>query len=151
MRLGRRKLGSVALQIKLINGLIKPEESGFFCWEHFERLSTMSNSQEMQFHDAEERRGDLVSHEQLGQLLLMQARMAATLVRGVGDHHDPGTVPDGLMALVHVADNLCKELGLGYGVDERGLNQESIVELRQQLEGETVAEIMEVVERCTSN
>jgi hypothetical protein len=55
------------------------------------------------------------------------------------------------MALVHVADNLCKELGLGYGVDERGLNQEGIVELRQQLEGETVAEIMEVVERCTSN
>ncbi|MBT4611291.1 MAG: HDOD domain-containing protein, partial [Gemmatimonadetes bacterium] len=29
VRLGRRKLGSVALQIKLINSLIKPEESGF--------------------------------------------------------------------------------------------------------------------------
>ena len=216
VRLGRRKLGSVALQIKLINSLIKPEESGFdlrrfwihsvgtahiahkiyqgrmvdvdeeevdvephywvaallhdigklilgfFFWEHFERLSTMSNSEQMQFHDAEERLGDLVSHEQLGQLLLMRARMAETLVRCVGGHHDPGTVPDGLMALVHVADNLCKDLGLGYGADERGLydsnvlrvlglNQEGIVELRQQLEGDTVAEIMEVVERCASN
>ncbi len=216
VRLGRRKLGSVALQIKLINSLIKPEESGFdlrrfwihsvgtahiadklfhgrlvevpeeeeeveknywvasllhdigklilgfFFWEHFDRLSNMSKSGDMQFHDAEERLGDLVSHEQLGQLLLMRARMAETLVRCVGGHHDPGTVPDGLMALVHVADNLCKDLGLGYGADERGLydsnvlrvmglNQERVVELRAQLEGETVEEIMEIVERCTSN
>lgn len=216
VRLGRRKLGSVALQIKLINSLIKPEESGFdlrrfwihsvgtahiadklfqgqmvridteevdveqhywvaallhdigklilgfFFWEHFERLSSMSSAADLQFHDAEERLGDLVNHEQLGQLLLMRARMAETLVKCVGGHHDPGTVPDGLMALVHVADNLCKDLGLGYGADESGLydsnvlrvlglNQEGIIELRQSLEGETVEEIMDIVERCTSN
>ena len=51
---------------------------------------------------------------------------------------------------------------MGYGADERGLydsnvlrvmglNQERVVELRAQLEGETVEEIMEIVERCTSN
>ena len=216
VRLGRRKLASVALQIKLINSLIKPEESGFdlrrfwihsvgtahiadklyqakmvdvddeevdvaqhywvaallhdigklilgfFFWEHFERLASMSSASDLQFHDAEEQLGDLVNHEQLGQLLLMRGRMAETLVKCVGGHHDPGTVPDGLMALVHVADNLCKDLGLGYAAGESGLydsnvlrvlglNQERIVELRQSLEGETVEEIMDIAERCTSN
>jgi HD-like signal output (HDOD) protein len=215
VRLGRRKLGSLALQIKLINGLIKPEESGFdlrrfwvhsvgcahiadrlysqrlisidanevsaheywvtallhdigklilgfFYWEHFERLANLSAEANISFRDAEQRLGDVVVHEQLGQLLLMRAALNEDLVRCVGTHHQPGSVPSTLMALVHFSDNLCKDLGMGTLAAERGdydasvlrvlgLSAERVVEIRERLGEQTVQEVMDIVERCTSS
>ena len=215
VRLGRRKLGSLALQIKLINGLIKPEESGFdlrrfwvhsvgcahiadqlytrrlvsvdvaevsvhlywvaallhdigklilgfFFWEYFERLANLSSDGQISFRDAEQRLGDVAGHEQLGQLLLMRAGMSEDLVRCVGTHHQPGSVPSPLLALVNFADNLCKDLGMGSLAEERGtydpsvlrvlgVSAERVVELRERLGEKTVQDVMDIVERCTSS
>lgn len=60
---------------------------GFFFWEHFERLASISTESEINFRDAEQRLGDVVGHEQIGQLLLMRAAMNEDLVRCVGAHH----------------------------------------------------------------
>ena len=212
VRLGRRKLGSVALQIKLINSLIKPEEShfalrrfwihsvgsahiadkivseglvdldeevgvneywiasllhdigmlvlGFFFWNYFERAEQLMAASGMSFREAEERLGDMVTHQQVGQLLLMRSAMGQEVVNAVAAHHDPDALPKPLLCLVHLADNLCKDLGLGYMQNERGQYEDSVLrmlglddvklqQLRDIMEKGMVEEIMEVVDRCT--
>ncbi|MDA0337438.1 MAG: HDOD domain-containing protein [bacterium] len=214
VRLGRRKLGSLALQIKLINGLVKPEDSGFdlrrfwvhsvgvahiadqlysqrlvrvdadavlvheywvaallhdigklilgfFFWEHFQQLAALTSGGRMSFREAEQHLGDVVGHEQLGQLLLMRAAMNENLVRCVGTHHHPGSLPSELLALVHLADNLCKDLGMGALADETaqydaavlrvlGVSAERVIEIRDRLGPQTVQQVMDIVERCTA-
>lgn len=215
VRLGRRKLGSLALQIKLINGLIKPEEShfdlrrfwvhsvgtahiadrltsrrlidvdeeaelsvhqywvaallhdigmlvlGFFFWEHFQRLSDMSHEAQISFREAEQRLGDVVGHAQLGQLLLMRASLPEELALCVGSHHDPGTVPSALQALVNLSENLAKDLGMStlegeHGVYDAavlrvlGLSEARVAELSDMFGTELVEEVMDIVERCTA-
>ena len=212
VRLGRRKLGSIALQIKLINSLIKPEEShfdlrrfwihsvgsahladrlyndklvdlghdvqvneywvaallhdigklvlGFFFWTHFDRVAELVVGSHTTFAEAEQRLGAVVSHEQVGQLLLMRATMGEIVVRSVAGHHTPDAVPDPLMCLVHLADNLCKDLGLGYLPEESGhydpavlrvlhLDEAGVEALRSSLAETAMPEIMDIVDRCT--
>ena len=212
VRLGRRKLGSIALQIKLINSLIKPEEShfdlrrfwihsvgcahiadkiyseqlvelrdnigvneywvaallhdvgklilGFFFWSYFRRVEQMMTSTNVSFREAEALLGDIVTHQQVGQLLLMRSAMGEHVVKVVGTHNDRETLPNGLQCLVHLADNLTKDFGLGYLSQERGqydeavlravnLNEQGLEALRVSLGHTVVAEIMEVVDRCT--
>ena len=212
VRLGRRKLGSVALQIKLINSLIKPEDShfdlrrfwihsvgcahiadriygdrlvaldddigvneywiaallhdigklilGFFFWSYFQRVEELMDGAGVTFREAEMRLGDIVTHQQVGQLLLMRAAMGEAVVRVVATHNDSESLPSGLQCLVHLADNLTKDFGLGYLPHERGLYDEAVLRavkldeegleaLRASLGRTVVAEIMEVVDRCT--
>ena len=212
VRLGRRKLGSVALQIKLINSLIKPEEShfdlrrfwvhsvacahiadkiysdrlveldddiglneywvaallhdvgklilGFFFWSYSQRIEELMASANITFREAEARLGDIVTHQQVGQLLLMRAAMGEPVVRLVASHNESESLPNGLHCLVHLADNLTKDFGLGYLPHERGLYDEAVLRavnldenglqvLRGSLGRTVVDEIMEVVDRCT--
>ena len=212
VRLGRRKLGSIALQIKLINSLIKPEEShfdlrrfwihsvgcahiadkiyterlvefdadvsvneywvaallhdvgklilGFFFWSYFQRLEQMMIGTTITFREAEARLGDIITHQQVGQLLLMRATMGEQVVKVAANHNDIGPLPSGLQCLVHLADNLTKDFGLGYLSHERGhyepavlravnLDVEGLEALRLSLGHTVVAEITEVVDRCT--
>ncbi|MFC1526829.1 HDOD domain-containing protein [Candidatus Latescibacterota bacterium] len=212
VRLGRRKLGSVALQIKLINSLVKPEEShfdlrrfwvhsvgcahiadrlyadqlvevggqvgvneywiaallhdvgklvlGFFFWSYFERVSELIAHTGMSFRDAESRLGDIVTHQQVGQLLLMQATMGEDVVKCVGMHHETQSLPSPLTCLIHLANNLCKDLGLGCLPEERGqydpavlrvlgVTEEGVRDLKETVGSTVVPEIMDVVDRCT--
>ena len=214
VRLGRRKLGSIALQIKLINSLITPEEShfnlrrfwihsvgcahladriyssnlvelnddlganqywiaallhdigklilGFFFWSYYERLDSLVTNAGMTFREAELRLGDTVSHQQVGQLLLMSAEMDEAIVKAVGSHHSPDALPSSLDCLLHLADNLAKDFGLGTQQGERGLYDDRVLRavgldaggldrLREGLGGTTVADIMDVVDRCTNS
>jgi HD-like signal output (HDOD) protein len=214
VRLGRRKLGSIALQIKLINSLVKPEDShvdlrrfwvhsvgcayladkiysdklvefeedlganeywiaallhdigklilGFFFWSYYERLESLVTNTGVTFREAELRLGDTVSHQQVGQLLLMTAGMDQVVVKAVGSHHSQEGLPSSLSCLIHLADNLAKDFGLGsmegecsqYDEDVLrvvGLNRDGLERLRKTLDGTTVAEIMDVVDRCTAS
>jgi HD-like signal output (HDOD) protein len=213
VRLGRKKVGSIALQIKLMNSLVKPKDSqfdlrrfwihsvgcamvadklceskllpvegrvessdywiasllhdvgtlvlGFFFWSYFERV--LQNAQEddncSSIREAESRLGDVVTHEQVGQLLLMRAEMSQELVRAVSTHHEPEPLPSPLICLVHLADNICKDLGLSYMAGEKGvysdsvlramdLNQEILDELKDSVRHSVVNEIKDLVERC---
>ena len=212
VRLGRKKIGSIALQIKLINSLIKPQESGFdlrrfwihsvgsaligdrlyqdklidiedwdmctnywiatllhdvgklilgfFFWSYFERVQQLVDASGIGFREAEDRLGDTVTHAQVGQLLLLRASMDRELVQAVGAHHEPEQLPPPLVCMVHLANNLCKDLGMGYHQGEcgqyspsvlqaAGLTEEGSLErLRERLKNAINSDVEELIGRC---
>lgn len=60
----------------------------------------------------------MVSHEFIGELLLQKSNMPPELVAAVSLHHATCETPPPLAALTHVANNITKEIGLGYIEDE---------------------------------
>ena len=213
VRLGRKKIASMALQIKLINTLVKPEDSkfdlqrfwmhsvgtamlvdkiysdqmvdvdnweecdnywiaallhdigklilGFFFWNYFEKVLGQMDGSTRSFRDAETRMGDTATHEQVGELLLIRTNMAQELVSAVANHSDPDPLPRPLVSLVHLGDQICKDLGLGYAHGEKGDYSDSVLrslnvdrdkldQLRDDLRENMVDEIMDVVDRCTA-
>jgi len=212
VRLGRRKIGSIALQIKLINSLVKPEESrfdlnrfwihsvgsalvadrivqdklvaiedweachnywmaslmhdvgelvlGFFFWSYFQQVVGLAESNKMPFREAESHMASGVTHEQVGQLLLLRSGMPRDVVQAVKLHHRPESPPPPLVSLVHLADNLCKDMGMSYVPGERGQYSEAVLrslqlsrsgldQLRERLRRSVAGEIEELFERCT--
>jgi HD-like signal output (HDOD) protein len=213
VRLGRRKIGSIALQIKLINSLVKPEESRFdlnrfwihsvgsalvadrivqdklvaiedwdacrnywmvslmhdvgelvlcfFFWSYFEQIVDLAESCKMPFREAESHMASGVRHEQVGQLLLLRSGMPRDVVQAVKLHHRPESPPPPpLVSLVHLADNLCKDMGMSYVPGERGQYSEAVLrslqlsssgldQLRERLRRSVAGEIEELFERCT--
>ena len=211
VRLGLKKVGAIAQQVKLINSLVRPEDSGFdmrrfwehsvgsaivadklysekllpfkepiefsdywvgallhdvgklvlgfFFWDWFTRVIERVESIGANFRRAEASLGDSANHERLGQLLLMKSNMAEELVTAVGTHHNQGDVPSELTCLVHIANNLCKDLGLGCIEGERGqyskdvleklgLEQSNINAIKRSLADDLVVEIKQMVEQC---
>ena len=211
VRLGRRKVGAIAHQIKLMNGLLKPDESlfdmrrfwehsvgcaliadrlytrgmvpltevlefndywiagvlhdagklvlGFFFWNHFEAVLSHMAQNEHSFREAEKELGDVANHEYLGQLLLIKSSVGPALVEAGGTHHTTGQAPGDLACLLHLANNICTDLGLGYAADERSvysgavlralrLDMEDVRGLRETLGQPMVQEVAEVVDRC---
>ena len=77
----------------------------------------------------------------------------------VGSHHSVGDDPDPLVCLVHLADNICKDLGLGCTEEEQGMydervlarlrisGEEDLSSLRESL-GDVPDLVRNMVERC---
>ena len=211
VRLGLKKVGAIAQQIKLINSLVKPEESdfdlrrfwehsvgcaviadklftkkmlslkspiefndywvaallhdagklvlGFFFWDWFARVVEQMPNNENNFRRAEARLGNVAHHEGLGRLLLMNGNMGEEVAEVVGTHHTPGEAPGDLACLVHMANNLAKDLELGYLPDENGYYDETVLkalnlslddvgELMESLAEGTIDEVKSMVEQC---
>ena len=212
VRLGFKQVGAIAQQIKLINSLVRPQESrfdlhqfwkhsvgcaliadrlyrdkliplseeiefddywltallhdigrlilGFFFWDYFESvLDRMVHSARVSFRRAETRLGDVVNHEYLGQLLLLNAQAKPEVVEAVGTHHTTGGFPKPLVCLIHLADNLCKGLGLGYVPEEQELYNASVLsalkltrkdmqKLKDSLGESLIEQIEELTSRC---
>ena len=62
--------------------------------------------------------GGAISHEWIGELLLRRSDMPNDLMRAVGLHHVLGERPSPLASLVHAADGIAKEMGMGLVEDE---------------------------------
>ena len=213
VRLGRRKVGAVVQQIKLINSFVKPQESGFdlkrfwlhsvgcavvadrlytggrlpikgavhfddywiaallhdigklflgsFFWPYFAAVSRHLQEDDgaTDFAQAEARFGHVADHEHIGRLLLLKSKMPAPLIEAVGTHHSGGAKPRPLVCLIHLADNLSKDLGLGYLPEARGvyspavlralrLKPQDLEALRQGLGTDLKKEIDDLVGRC---
>ena len=211
VRLGLKKVGAIAQQIKLVNSLVRPEESefdlrrfwehsvgcaiiadklytgkmlnlqsriefndywvsallhdagklvlGFFFWDWFSRLVDQLPKVEGSFRKAEQRLGDSANHERLGQLLLLNANMGKEISEVIAQHHNPGRDPGDLACLLHLANNLCKDLGLGYLPSEKGRYNKAVMKtlklapadikaLRKTLAEDTVEEVRSAVEQC---
>ena len=87
---------------------------GFFFWDYFESVrDRMLNSNRISFRRAEARLGDVVNHEYLGQLLMLNAKAQPEVVDAVANHHSASGMPKPLVCLVHMADNFTKHLGMG--------------------------------------
>jgi len=212
VRLGRKKVGAVAQQIKLMTSLMKPEDSlfdirrfwehsvgcaliadrlyreslmplkqpvefsdywigsllhdcgklilGFFCWDHFEEVLGQMDTADCTFREAEKELCEAGNHEFLGRLLLLKSNVGEDLVDAVGTHHTVSRTPSDLTCLIHVANNLAKDLGKGYMPEEQsvysaevlqhlGIGREQVRQLQSTLGQTIVDEIDDLVDRCT--
>lgn len=133
---------------------------GFFFWEWFERILRLMDSDDCSFHEAEiEIMGAMAGHDLIGELLLQKAQMPTELIEAVGLHHMPGDAPSSLVALIHVANGLSKEIGLSYIEGESvsyepsalkalNLTAENLVGLKEMLSEAAVSEVKELVKQC---
>ena len=210
-RLGLKKVGALAQQVKLINSLVRPEDSafdlrrfwehsvgcaliidklyherllpkpisvpfheywaaallhdvgklvlGFFYWGWFARVAETIGGSVTTFHEAETQLGSVANHERLSKLLLLNADMGEGVVQAVGNHHAIPEDSADLDCLLHIANGLCKDLGLGYFTDEAGeydpeildrlgISGEQMEVARDTLASDIVPEIKEMVEAC---
>ena len=211
VRMGLKKVGAIAQQIKMINSLVKPEESkfdlrrfwehsvgtaiiadrlysnkmlpfkseiefndywiaallhdigklvlGFFFWDWFNRVVEQVEKSGKNFRAVEACMGDTANHERVGQLLVINANMGEELAAVVGAHHVQGPPSGELASLVHVANNMAKEFGLGYLSDEPAhynrqvlaaleMKASQIEAIKEELAGYIVDEIQAMVEQC---
>jgi HD-like signal output (HDOD) protein len=132
---------------------------GFFFWPQFAEILAKMEEAGLSFREAETELGDLANHEFLGRALLQRVKVGKSLLEAIGSHEDPGASPTPLVCLVHLADNLTKELDLGYRSGEKavyrapalltlGLQPEAVEQLKTSLGPTLVAEVDELVERC---
>ena len=209
VRLGRKQVGGIALQVKLMNSLVCPEESefdlsrfwrhsvgcaliadrlckkelsdleisfndywigallhdigklvlGFFFWNHFEDVLEKMKEINVSFREAEIKLGDFANHEFLGKVLLYQSQVSKNLIKGVGAHNTLGNSPNRLTCLLHLANEISKELGLGYlpwekpsynpqVLSELKFDQEELARLVESLGAEIVKKVDDLIERC---
>ena len=98
----------------IANVLVLPKEFG-------EALA-LARAREIPLHEAEtEVMG--ITHAESGRILAERWRLAPELIAVIADHHSPGKTEKyrGLVALVSVADLLCRMRNLGYGYPESRL------------------------------
>lgn len=212
VRLGLRKVGSLAAQIRMINSFVCPADSTFDMrrfWEHsvgtamvadrlytqkrvrlegplefsdywvasllhdlgklvtgtffpswYDRIVEQANAFKKGFAAAEARMGEDLQHAHIGRVLLLHRDMGVDLVDTVGGHHTLQEPLSDLLCLVHVANNLAKEVGKGYLPDEEPLYNQNVLrrlrlsrrevrELSKDLGDDLSASIAQMVDQCS--
>jgi HD-like signal output (HDOD) protein len=133
---------------------------GFFFGDHFGKILSQASKTGSSFRDAENVLSDPVNHEYLGGLLMLNANGGPNLVKSVATHHYPGKAPRPLVCLVHLANNLCKDLGLGYLPEEQGVYSPDVLEslklkpadmqeVKEKIGPYITSELADMVSRCT--
>ena len=128
---------------------------GVFFWDHFSRVLGETVLRDISFREAERELGDAVNHEEIGKLLLLKADFGPEITEWVAVH-DSASSPDSLFHLLHIANNLCKDLGLSYPQESAGryspeilsslsLSEDDIASLRDNVGAELVAEVKELL------
>ncbi len=132
---------------------------GFFFWSHFEAVLVEMGKKQSTFREAEKELGDVANHEYLGKLLLLKSRVGPLLIEAISAHDTPTKAPVPLACLVHLANNLSKELGLGYLPEEKtdynstmlkvlALDKKKLRAIRSDLRHNAAEEIKDLVQRC---
>ncbi|MBT4100102.1 MAG: HDOD domain-containing protein [Gemmatimonadetes bacterium] len=131
---------------------------GFFFSDYFERiLRTMDEKTD--FSQAEEELGGAITHEWIGELLLKKSDMPTHITRAVGLHHTLGERTAPLTGLVHIADNMAKEMGLGLREEEPanydrdvlkmfGMKRESARKVVSDLSSMVKTEVRRLLKEC---
>ena len=133
---------------------------GFFFWDHFESVLERMGGSKTSFRETEKLLGEPANHEHLGRLLLMSANVGEELVTAVGTHHSAGDRPGDLVCLLHMANNICKDLGMAYLEGEASSYSDAVLEklkldtvrldeLRKTIGESVTGEIKILVERCS--
>ena len=106
---------------------------GMFFFSHFEQVLGNIRDDDFgrDFREAEAKVGHVGLHEEIGQLLMLQVDAGPEMVESVGNHHGGGDAPTPLTSLIHLADNICKDMGMGYLKDERAVYSPAVLESEQ--------------------
>ena len=135
---------------------------GLFFWEWFERILDTMERDDCSFHRAEtELIGGTVSHGFIGGLLMRKSQMPNSITHAVRLHHATGAAPEALTSLIHVADNLANEIGLGYtenvaveyqrsALDRIKLSVTDVPRLKETYGPTVVEEVKQLVDQCMS-
>jgi HD-like signal output (HDOD) protein len=135
---------------------------GLFYSEHFSKIANRVDSGQnsrRDFREVETAFGYAGLHEDVARMLLLKVDAGPALVEGVGNHHTGGENPSDLVSLIHVSNNICKELGLGYRAEEKAvlspavlqklkISEEDVLEIGESLRESIVGEIKQVVDSC---
>ena len=132
---------------------------GYFSWAWFGDVVEQMGRDGISFREAEAGLGDAANHEDVGRLLVVDADMGPELAEAAGSHHGRGDELSPLVCLVHVANNLCNEMGLSYPPGDppaysdtvmRALNVQpnDLEQVRLALGDEPAVEVAELVDRC---
>ena len=135
---------------------------GFFFWDHFESVLEKMGGSKVSFRETERMLGEPANHEHLGRLLLMSSNVGEELVTAVGTHHSTGDRPGDLVCLLHMANNLCKDLGMAYLEGEISAYSDGVLrtlkldkgklgELRETIGDSVTDEIKLLVDRCSGS
>ena len=135
---------------------------GLFFYSHFEQVLKNLNVDDefgRDFREAEAKIGHVGLHEEIGQLLMPQVDAGPEMVETVGNHHTGGKDPSPLTSLIHVSDNICKDMGMGYLKEEKasysstvlksvGVEEEDLKEIKDAMEDSIVSEVRHLVAIC---
>jgi HD-like signal output (HDOD) protein len=86
-----------------------------------ERLAAIHeglNGSGVSFRQAERQLGEIGNHEELAGLLALNAGLPGSVVEAIRRHHSPGEQAPPLVCLIHLADHLCKAIGLSCMANE---------------------------------
>ena len=135
---------------------------GFFYYQWVERIIRQMDGGKVPYYKAEAEMSAGINHSTVGQLLLEKSAMPPELIQAVRLHHTPGDSPSGLVALIHVADNIAKDIGLGYTEAEKGdysraalaalgLSREGVRKVSDALGELVTGEVKELVRQCMAD
>ena len=138
---------------------------GMFFFSHFEQVLDNLNADGdfgIDFREAEGKIGHVGLHEEVGQLLMLQVDAGPEMVESVGNHHTGGDAPTALTSLIHVADNICKDMGMGYLKDEKGayspavldhlgLEEKDLEDIRGAIADTIVSDVRQLVSVCLAS
>ncbi|MFT5086541.1 MAG: hypothetical protein ACI906_004011 [Candidatus Latescibacterota bacterium] len=102
--------------------------------------------------------GNIAAHDDLGRLMLLKSGVNIELVEAVGFHHDLNASSPPLVHLIHLANQLSKDIGMGYDPKDRGkyaaetlrhfaIDTQQVRELREGI----AASINNQLEQCRPN
>ena len=100
---------------------------GFFFWDHFEGIMAEMLSGRRSFRSVEVELGGPLSHQSIGRLLMLKSNAGSDLAVWVGSHGEVGESASPLEGLLHIANNLSKDIGLSYPYEEAGVYNDSVL------------------------
>lgn len=129
---------------------------GIFFWNHFSDTMGDTVMDGISFRDAEKKRGDIADHERIGQLLMLKAGMSEQITDWVKTHDSIAGSPSALQCLLHIANNMTKEIGFAYPpevevtynpavLEALSMSREDIDGIRAKLEDSLVDDVKQLL------
>ena len=132
---------------------------GCFFRDWYENIQERTRAKESTFRQTEAELGDVANHERIAEILMLHSRIDPRLVTASARHHSVGKDPGSLACLVHLANGLSKEMGMGCMPNEKPvysaavlstleMKREDITALTGSLDCNVVNQIEDMVRQC---
>lgn len=131
----------------------------FFPLRYAELCQYLETHPRLSFRRAEMELGNIATHDYLGRLMLLKSGVSIELVEAVGFHHDLNASSPSLTHLLHLSDQLSKDIGMGYYSGERGaysaatlryfgIDTQQVLALRSDVREGIATSVTQIIEQC---